>query len=229
MKSALITGGATRLGREIAKFLYSKGYKVIIHYNTSEEEAINLVQQINCRLVKADLEKEDDIERLISNCGKVDLLVNSAAMFKKDILGNLNEALKLQHYKVNFLAPKRLIQGLAGINKRLMVVNLLDAWAESNPLGFEGYYRSKQQLKKFTEAAKGNFPDLKVYGIMLGATLIKEGQKQKVFDEVAKNYSTEIKTLLSAIEEVIICAFESGMILDISKGKHIWKRPKLFK
>ncbi len=45
-KTALITGGAKRLGRSISKELASSGYNVIIHYNSSENDALSLREEL---------------------------------------------------------------------------------------------------------------------------------------------------------------------------------------
>ena len=45
-KTALITGGAKRLGRSISKELARAGYNVIIHYNSSENDAQSLREEL---------------------------------------------------------------------------------------------------------------------------------------------------------------------------------------
>jgi len=44
-KNALITGGAKRIGKKIALSLAENGCNVIIHYNSSEEEAIKVKKE----------------------------------------------------------------------------------------------------------------------------------------------------------------------------------------
>ena len=41
-KTVLITGAAKRIGAEVAKFLISKGMNVIVHYNNSNQQALEL-------------------------------------------------------------------------------------------------------------------------------------------------------------------------------------------
>ena len=66
-RTALITGGARRLGKAIAEELSEMGFNIIIHYNNSEEEAVALRDQLSSKeikvfLVKADLlVNEDDV------------------------------------------------------------------------------------------------------------------------------------------------------------------------
>ena len=44
---ALITGAAKRLGACIARKLHAWGYRVVIHYNKSQDEANNLLRELN--------------------------------------------------------------------------------------------------------------------------------------------------------------------------------------
>ena len=46
-KTVLITGAAKNIGKAIAKELHNKGMDIIIHYNKSEREALNLAKTLN--------------------------------------------------------------------------------------------------------------------------------------------------------------------------------------
>jgi pteridine reductase len=67
---ALITGAAKRIGATMAKTLHSAGYRVIIHYGHSAEDANALVNSLNAKrpnsaiCLQADLCKLEDITRL---------------------------------------------------------------------------------------------------------------------------------------------------------------------
>ena len=90
-KTAIITGGARGIGKEIVKDLASQGYNVIINYNSSRQEAIELENSlknkgVSCLAIKCDISKEDEINDMVhtvlSHFGKIDLLVNNAAVCK---------------------------------------------------------------------------------------------------------------------------------------------------
>ncbi|MAB02944.1 MAG: short-chain dehydrogenase, partial [Rhodobacteraceae bacterium] len=69
---ALVTGGAKRLGKEMAIFLAERGFEVAIHYHSSENSAIELVEYIksktgkNSIALRADLTKEIEVRELIA-------------------------------------------------------------------------------------------------------------------------------------------------------------------
>lgn len=73
MKKALITGGATGIGKATAILLQQNGYDVYITYNKTESD-----YEVNA--IKCNLENIDEIENTINEIGRVDLLVNNAGV-----------------------------------------------------------------------------------------------------------------------------------------------------
>jgi NAD(P)-dependent dehydrogenase (short-subunit alcohol dehydrogenase family) len=87
-KVVLVTGGARRIGRSIALKLAADGAKVLIHYHSSEAEALQVSNEAGgAPLFRADLEKVSEIQtmfRQIQNTvGRLDALVNNAARFTR--------------------------------------------------------------------------------------------------------------------------------------------------
>lgn len=86
MKTVLVTGAAKRIGRGIAMRLASAGYRVAIHYHTSEEEARRTATECGSSdLFRANLESVAEIYRMFHDVeqrlGRLDGLVNNAARF----------------------------------------------------------------------------------------------------------------------------------------------------
>lgn len=73
MKKALITGGATGIGKATAILLQQNGYDVYITYNQTKPD-----YEVNT--IKCNLENIDEIESAIESIGRVDLLVNNAGV-----------------------------------------------------------------------------------------------------------------------------------------------------
>jgi len=87
-KTVLVTGAAKRIGRAIALRLYNNGYRVAIHYSTSEKEARATAEECgSAELFRADLEKVDEIYRMFreveNRIGTLYGLVNNAARFRR--------------------------------------------------------------------------------------------------------------------------------------------------
>lgn len=88
MKTVLVTGAAKRIGRGIALRLASAGYRVAIHYHTSEEEARRTAAECgSAELFRANLENVAEIQQMFQDLeqrvGRLDALVNNAARFTR--------------------------------------------------------------------------------------------------------------------------------------------------
>jgi 3-oxoacyl-[acyl-carrier protein] reductase len=97
---AIVTGGARRLGRHIIIALAENGYNVVVNYNTAKREAQSVITQIKeigreGVAIKADISKKNEVLRLISRTfklfGRVDLLINNAAVFVESPLEKTTE------------------------------------------------------------------------------------------------------------------------------------------
>ena len=80
---ALVTGGGTGIGSACCRALAAEGFRVGVHYRSSEETALKLVAELKDSFaVRADLNSEADISALIKElkekAGRVDVLVNNA-------------------------------------------------------------------------------------------------------------------------------------------------------
>jgi len=102
-KKALVTGGASGIGRAISLELANMGAALIIHYHRSKESAESLAAQINssggkAEVVKADLTEEAGVQALtdfvIERWDNLDVLVNNAG----DLVGRH----KLEEVQMDF-------------------------------------------------------------------------------------------------------------------------------
>ena len=84
MKTVLITGGSRGIGRETVRLFAEKGYNVAFTYRSSVDEAEALASEVGALAIKADSSVESDVlmavERTLSTCGRIDCLVNNAAV-----------------------------------------------------------------------------------------------------------------------------------------------------
>lgn len=89
MSVAIVTGGAKGIGKAIATSLAEKGIKVVINYNTSEEQAKELKNYLidkghQVQIYKADVSKKEEVKKLVeftkNSYGSIDILVNNAGI-----------------------------------------------------------------------------------------------------------------------------------------------------
>lgn len=89
-KNVLITGGTGGIGSSIALLLAKDGYNIIINYFSNDKKANELKEKItndykvNCLVIKADVSKEDEVNKMIEQIekelGNVDILINNAGI-----------------------------------------------------------------------------------------------------------------------------------------------------
>ncbi len=113
-KSALITGGARRLGRAMAVALAERGVRLALHYGQSRAEAEALAAELRAKnveieLFQADLADGEQIRRMVADAdarfGGLDILVNNAAIFERKPFLELTEADWRRTLDVNLTAP----------------------------------------------------------------------------------------------------------------------------
>ena len=95
-KIVLVTGASRGIGREIAKELAQKGYKVIANYNKSKEEAENLQQENeNIEIYKTDVSKREEVTKMVQDVikkyGKIDILINNAGISQEKLFTDVTD------------------------------------------------------------------------------------------------------------------------------------------
>ncbi len=100
MSTAIVTGGAKGIGREIVKMLARSGIKVVANYNTSQEQAQKLKEDLkqegyNVEIYKADITKREEVKKLVQhtkrNFGNIDILINNAGIDKWKLFTQLTD------------------------------------------------------------------------------------------------------------------------------------------
>src|SRR6201984_2411095 len=127
----LVTGATAGIGRAVALQLGQLGAEVIVH-GRSPERGAKVVQEIQnaggkARFIAADLADADDVRRLATEAGQVDILINNAGVYKFGTTVDTDDASCAQHININLPAPYILAQQLVpGMAERGhgVVVNL---------------------------------------------------------------------------------------------------------
>ncbi len=115
--TALVTGATSGIGRAIALQLADRGAEVVVHGRSAERGA-EVVREIEssggkARFVAADLADADDVRRLATEAGDVDILINNAGIYKFGGTTDTDDAVFDEHVNVNIRAPFILVQRLA--------------------------------------------------------------------------------------------------------------------
>ncbi|KFI07977.1 SDR family oxidoreductase [Massilia sp. BSC265] len=193
-KTALVTGGAKRLGQAIALGLAEAGWDIVVHFGTSREEAESTVDQILERgqravAMQCDLSDEAAVRDLLQNAnsalGKVSCVVNNASLFDYDAVANFSVECLERHMRVNLAAPILLAKALHDATdegQQAVVINLLDQKLYNLNPDFLSYTLSKAALDSATVMlAQALAPKLRVLGVAPGLTMISHLQTKDEF------------------------------------------------
>ena len=218
MGTILITGGAVRIGREIALSLLKKKYKVIIHYNTSHKEALNLKKlHLEIEIIKCDFNDINQVAQLLDSIDNLDAIINNASTFQMDNITNISPIGFNAHFNVNTLAPILLSQCFIEKFKKGDIINILDTWAQDLPDNFLSYTLSKNALRDFTLMASQTAPkSIRINGISLGFTLYKPGSSKQLFEQNQKKYPSTPELVCQMID-FVLSEKMNGKIIDLTK------------
>ena len=242
-RTALVTGGARRIGAAIVRDLAKNGFAVAIHCNRSRAEAEALAAEIireggKAAVVPADLTRLDEARDLVAHAiervGPIGLLVNSASVFVRDEIGSFEWEVWDAHFAVHVKAPVLLARSLAEALPAGMaglVVNIIDerVW-RPNP-HFFSYTLSKSALWDATRTmAQALAPRIRVNAIGPGPTLPNIRQQRADFDRQVAGLLLERGPDLSEFGATVRYLFETmsvtGQMIAIDGGQHLaWQTP----
>lgn len=239
-KVALITGAARRIGAEIARSLHAAGLKIVLHYNASFDEAVNLCEQLNeishhsAIAIRADLQEPESEKRLIHEAferwKRLDVLVNNASRFYRTRMGNVTEYEWDDLMTSNLKAPFFLAQAAAPFlaQNQGTIINIIDIYAERPLRDYSVYCISKAGLLMLTKVlAKEYGPLIRVNGIAPGSMIWPEGENALSEEEQQKIISRTL-LLRSGIPEDIAKAvlffvrdanYVTGQVLNVDGGR----------
>ena len=241
---ALVTGGSKRIGKDVIKKLSSLGWKVVIHFNSSTDDAKDLEKQINksggyALAIKADLNNPTAVRELIPRAekkfGKISTLINNASIFEDDTIENLTSESWDLHNNINLKAPLFLSQSFS---KHLpdkypgVIINLIDQRVLFPRPDFISYSSSKQSLLWLTKTlAQGLSPHIRVCAIGPGPTLRGARQTKRDFENQCESVPLGIGSnpdeITQAVEFILNTPSFTGQMITLDGGEHLdWIKPE---
>lgn len=233
MSTAIITGGAVRLGREFSLHLAKQGYNVALLYNSSTRESQETMYEIARSGVKVEGYRHDlkDIEGLPVLMGEIvidfpdiSLLINSASTFPKGSIVDTSIETLRDTMNINLFAPFILMKEYFLKAKKGNIINILDERIAANSPTRVAYLLSKSALERLTYMASIEFaPDIRVNGIAPGLIFPKEGVDAKYFAKRSRaiplGKSGGVDSLLKGIDYLMDNTFVTGEVLYIDGGE----------
>lgn len=237
--TAVVTGGAVRIGREIALRLAREGADVVVHFHSHEAEALKVVAEIQSLgrravAIPADLRSppaaaESIFRRAIEELGSVNVLINSAAIFKPGSLAELTADQWQGHLAINLEAPVFLSREFA---HRLPpetsghIINIAD-WRGLRPqAGHLAYTVAKSGLVSLTQiAAQELGPRIQVNAIAPGAILPGPGETPETFETLGSRNPLRRTGSPAEVADAVVfllrSEFITGQILHVTGGEEL--------
>lgn len=231
----LVTGGAMRLGRALVERLAAEGCAVVIHCHRSRREADQLAADLRTRgttaaVVQGPLTTQAACERIIRTArrahGRLDILVNSAAVFNKQRLGMITAENLLSEFWPNLFAPVLLTQAFAAATRRGHVINMLDRRIAGHDTSCIPYLLSKKALAAFTEvAALALAPRIRVNAVAPGPVLPPPGKGPRYLRDHAGRLPLGRAPGVAEVAEAVVALVRNpsitGQILFVDGGQHL--------
>jgi NAD(P)-dependent dehydrogenase (short-subunit alcohol dehydrogenase family) len=237
-RTVLITGAAKRIGRAIALDFANQGWRIGVHYNSSQTDAQALVADIRraggqAEMFAADLSDADSVAGLLPACaaalGSPKCLVNSASLFQEDHIGGLSSQLWDLHQAVNLRAPVFLAEAMAAtlpMDTAGTIINIIDQRVWRPTPEFFSYSVSKSALWQATRMlAQALAPRIRVNAIAPGPTLQSIHQTP---DEFASEQASTLlrrgttpEEIAQAIRFILSAPAMTGQMIALDGGQHL--------
>jgi len=237
-KNLLITGAATRVGKSIALHFAERGWNIALHYFRSSSKAKKLKKIIEQNLVKvilikADLKNPKQVEKIMKvgrrKLGKIDCLVNNAALFEKDDISNFTTKSWNNHLNINLLAPTILTKEFAKQAPKKTVsniINIIDQRIFNLTPFFMSYTISKSGLQTLTKTMAMRLgPNIKVNAIAPGPTIKSKRQTDRHFRNQVKSTllkkAVKAEDICDAVDFLISNNSITGQIIAVDSGQNL--------
>ncbi|HEY3997886.1 MAG TPA: SDR family oxidoreductase [Candidatus Xenobia bacterium] len=214
-RTALVTGGAVRVGRAIVERLRREGWRVAVHYHGSDPGEVGGVA------LQADVSIPEQVQRLcaeaIAALGGLDLLVNSAAIF-----GTAGWAGWERFRRINLEAPVLASLACAHALKARQgsIVNLVDT--DLNRPGHLAYNVSKAALVAATRSlALDLAPDVRVNAIAPGAILPPTTGGPVNTSRIPLGHIGHPDDVAAAVLYLANAPFVTGQVLPVDGGRSL--------
>jgi NAD(P)-dependent dehydrogenase (short-subunit alcohol dehydrogenase family) len=226
----LVTGAAKRIGHAIALRLYQSGYRVAIHYGTSEKAARATAEECgSAPIFQADLEKVAEIQRMFreveEQLGTLYGLVNNAARFRRRDPLEITESDWDFIHSVNLKATFFCCQQAALLMKKSgagRIVNLSSLGGIRPWDMYAHYCASKAGVIMLTRAlAKAFAPEITVNSVAPGVILASSEDpraQELIAATPAKRSGTADEVADAVLHFLNASNFITGQVLAVDGG-----------
>ncbi len=237
-RNALITGGATRVGKALTLALAGAGANVFVHYNSSagpadetaaEAKALGVSAATGSANLSDPAAGSQLIEDATAALGPISILVNSASGFPSDSLADATLDGFHAALDLTLASPVFLTQAYAAALPEEIdgtVVNITDAKTHKPYLDHFSYIIAKGGIDTFTRAAaRALAPRIRVNAVALGVILPPPGEDDFYAEKLASKIPMKRVGGTAAVAAAMLALVENdfitGEIVRIDGGSHL--------
>lgn len=244
---ALVTGAGRRVGNALAVALAEQGYRLVLHANRSRDLADATARQLNAQgssqdavaiVLSADLRDETAAREMIAaardHFGRIDALVNNAAIWESKPLELTTAADVRRHFEINTLATFICCQeaGLIMVEQPQggAIVNIGD-WATARPYrDYAAYFAAKGSIPTLTRTFAVELglrnPRVRVNAIMPGPVLLpeamSEAERRATIDATLVKREGTTRDVALAVMFLLESTFVTGACVNVDGGRSIY-------
>ena len=237
-KIALVTGGAKRVGKAIVQALAARGCHLVVHYHRSQAQAQETVRDLRAAghralAVQADITKEDQVEAMIEaatvHFGRIDILVNNAALFYRTPVETLSiedwERVMDVNLTGTFLCAHKI-----GLRMREWgwghIINIADVAGERPWADYIPYSVSKACVLTFTQGlAMELAPQVMVNAVIPGPVLFQEDTpdnvRQREIDKTLVKRAGSPQDVAQVVVFVAESDYSTGASFHVDGGRSL--------
>jgi pteridine reductase len=234
----LVTGAGRRLGRAIAEGFGAREATVAVHYNASDAGARQTAAEIarlggRAELFAADLGAAEApaalVDAVADHFGRLDVLVNSAAVMQRTPIGQVAPAAWDAMMALNLRAPFFAAQAAARrMAPGACIVNIADLAAFETWPAYVPHGISKAGIVQMTRAlARALAPAVRVNAVAPGAVMLPEAWDEATAERLS--LTTPLRRLgapsdvVDAVLYLASAEYVTGETLIVDGGRHVRK------
>jgi len=203
-KTVLVTGAGRAMGRTIALTFARRGANVAVNYNTSSkgaQEVCNKISQLGCKSfpIQADVSDPQAVsemfQRISSELGSVDILVNNAAINIDKTVRQMEDEAWNRVLAVNtsgtFYCTRQAIPSMR--DKRWgRIINISSVVASTGVIGAANYAASKAAIIGFTKSVAREIARYEITANVVSPGYINVGMLKRLPDEMKNRILKQI-------------------------------------
>jgi len=196
-KVAIVTGAASGIGRELSMELARHGCTLVL-VDIAEDRLAKALDEVLAYAPASTAEACDisnieqvgqTVQAIHERHGRIDILVNNAAIMSVKLFKDLSEDEFKRHMDVNYYGPVALIRAVVPVMEKQgkgVIINVASVGAKLVVPGTSAYGASKAAIHAFSEAL---YYELKDRGIHVGI-IVPGGIKTGIFNAVDTKLGT---------------------------------------